>query len=239
MRIASRNCSSRSLSHGGVIFCSLSSTLSCASLFCQPRIPASQSSSAMATPLLLTPDVPSLSAHALSKFSGTWSMLALLPTSFHNWTLPRVASAVDSFTPHRCQGCPVTVMQMSHHGIAGSCKKLCFAFSSLSGAMCSLSALGACAPCSCSSRSQRLLVVGLSHDVLEVHLRFHRSRQLALVPTPFLICSSIQIRGGFGLCRPISPSSSCHKTPPRVVNVAHRSFLLFHNLPTPMMGPLT
>ena len=42
--------------------------------------------------------------------------------------------------------------------------------------MCSLSALGACAPYSCASRSQRLLVVGLSHDVLEVHLRLHRSR---------------------------------------------------------------
>ena len=70
------------LSHGGVIFCSLSSTSSCASLlFRQLGSPAwlFWSSSAMVTPLLLTPIVPFLSPFALSKFSSTSSMLALGP----------------------------------------------------------------------------------------------------------------------------------------------------------------
>ena len=44
----------------------------------------------------------------------------------------------------------------------------------------------------------------------------------------------------FQFCPPTtSPASSCHKTPPRVVNVAHRSFPLVQNLPTLMMCPLT
>ena len=87
--IASRIHSSRSPFHGGVIFYSLSSTSSCASLLSrQLGSPAwsFQSSSAMVTPLLLTPVVPSLLPLALSKFSSSSSMLVLRPTP------PRVAS---------------------------------------------------------------------------------------------------------------------------------------------------
>ena len=114
VRNATRTHSSRSPSHSGVIICSLSSISSCASLFSrQLGSPAwsFQSSSAMVTPLLLTPIVPSLSPLALSKFSRTSSMLVLRLTSVRNWTPSQggfrcgadamAFSLVDSLRLHR------------------------------------------------------------------------------------------------------------------------------------------
>ena len=112
---------------------------------------------------------------------------------------------------------PFDWMQMSHHGIAGSCNKLCFSISSLLGSrgpgsdatgrisssMCSSSALGACAPWGCGSikisASARCGAVGRCP---QVHLRFLWKRQLALVPSRFLVLSSIPSRGAFELCPP-------------------------------------
>ena len=89
-RTASHSHSSKSHSLSGVIFCFPSSTS-----FRPLGSPASssRSSSAMVTLLLLTLTAAFLSHPALSKFLGTWSMLAVPPTFFHNSTLPRAVSA--------------------------------------------------------------------------------------------------------------------------------------------------
>ena len=55
--------------------------------------PAWSSRSSYGDATSLNSYLSTFSPHALSKFSSTWSLPVLRPTSFHNWTLSKVASA--------------------------------------------------------------------------------------------------------------------------------------------------